>query len=176
MGVRSLRAMDRTIYDRHSVGMGKSDLMDRVANDLARGHTYPAIQRMHSLIAAHPTDLDLRRRLAAIYRAVGNAVEAGRWSYLDDNGEPDELAAFERTFPPHRRLEALRWPLDAKAPTDTSRERLAPLLAERSVRAPEPAGPRSVRDRLATVGAVAALMTLALLTIVGARTAMGWLF
>jgi hypothetical protein len=170
--------MDRVIYDRHSGGMGKSDLMDRVANDLARGHTYPAIQRMHSLIAAHPTDLDLRRRLAAIYRAVGNAVEAGRWSYLDDNAVPGELAAFERTFPSHRRLEALRWPLEAMAPTDTSRERLAPLLAERPapIRTLQAAGSREIRDRLLTVGAVAALMTLALLTIVGARTAMGWLF
>jgi hypothetical protein len=105
--------------------MGKSDLMDRVAADLARGHTHPAIQRLHSLIAAHPTDLDLRRRLAAVYRTIGNASEAGRWSYLDDNADPEEVSAFERSFPsPVHRRAALRWPLDALAPTEFAREQL----------------------------------------------------
>ncbi|MFD0595267.1 DUF6584 family protein [Catellatospora coxensis] len=119
--------------------MGKSDLMDRVTTDLSRGHTYPAIQRMHSLVAAHPTDLDLRRRLAAIYRATGNAVEAGRWSYLDDIAEPEELEAFEARYPAHRRLDALRWPTGAPAPTDISRVRLAPLLAAAaSAQSPKP--------------------------------------
>src|SRR5687768_262797 len=99
----------------HSGVMAKSDLMDRVTTDLSRGHTYPAIQRMHSLVAAHPTDLDLRRRLAVIYRATGNAVEAGRWSYLDETAEPGELAAFEAVFPPHRRLDAIRWPVGIPA-------------------------------------------------------------
>ena len=38
--------------------MAKSNLMDRVAHDLAKGHTHPAKQRLHSLIAAHPNDLE----------------------------------------------------------------------------------------------------------------------
>ncbi|WP_212828560.1 DUF6584 family protein [Catellatospora sp. TT07R-123] len=152
--------------------MGKSDLMDRVAEDLTRGHTYPAIQRMHSLVAAHPTDLDLRRRLAAIYRATGNAVEAGRWSYLDESADPAELAAFETRYPPHRRLDALRWPAGAQAPTDISRVRLAPLHAAAGAAAPAaPHGPR----RLTTAAAVAALVALALLAVVGAQTVLEWL-
>ncbi|MFC7244728.1 DUF6584 family protein [Catellatospora aurea] len=154
--------------------MGKSDLMDRVTTDLSRGHTYPAIQRMHSLVAAHPTDLDLRRRLAAIYRATGNAVEAGRWSYLDDIAEPEELEAFEARYPAHRRLDALRWPTGAPAPTDISRVRLAPLLAAASAQAPKPNPRRG--SRLQTAAAVAALVALSTLVVIGARTALDWIF
>ncbi|MEU8078183.1 DUF6584 family protein [Catellatospora citrea] len=155
--------------------MGKSDLMDRVTTDLSRGHTYPAIQRMHSLVAAHPTDLDLRRRLAAIYRATGNLVEAGRWSYLDDTAEAVELEAFETRYPAHRRLEALRWPTGAPAPTDISRVRLAPLLAAAaSARSPKPAARRG--SRLQTAAAVAALCALSTLVVIGARTALDWIF
>ncbi len=64
------------------MGMAKADVLDRVAADLARGYTAPAIQRLSSLVAAHPTDLDLRRQLAAVHRMVGNFIEAGRWRYL----------------------------------------------------------------------------------------------
>lgn len=167
--------MDPRPPDMHSGDMGKSDLMDRVTTDLSRGHTHPAIQRMHSLVAAHPTDLDLRRRLAAIYRATGNAVEAGRWSYLDDNAAADELAAFELRFPPHRRLDALRWPVGAPAPTDVSRERLAPLLAV----ATTPTAPAAVSrkgSRLQTAAAVGTLGVLSGLAIIGGRTVAEWIF
>ncbi|WP_155388671.1 DUF6584 family protein [Catellatospora paridis] len=155
--------------------MGKSDLMDRVTTDLSRGHTYPAIQRMHSLVAAHPTDLDLRRRLAAIYRATGNVVEAGRWSYLDEAAEPAELEAFEGRYPTHRRLDALRWPIGAPAPTDLSRVRLAPLLAA-AASAPSSKPNTHRGSRLWTAAAVAALVALSALVVVGARTALDWIF
>ncbi|MBX6357656.1 MAG: hypothetical protein IRZ05_17610 [Micromonosporaceae bacterium] len=91
--------------------MPKPDVLERVAADLALGHTQPAIQRLSSLVAAHPTDLDLRRRLARLYRMVGNRIEAGRWNYLTPGADTGELAAFERAFPsPSRRLAELRWP------------------------------------------------------------------
>jgi hypothetical protein len=91
--------------------MPKPDVLDRVSADLAQGHTQPAIQRLSSLVAAHPTDLDLRRRLAGLHRMVGNRIEAGRWDYLTPGADGDEVAAFERAFPwPSRRLAALRWP------------------------------------------------------------------
>lgn len=108
--------------------MAKSNLMDRVANDLAKGHTHPAKQRLHSLIQAHPTDLDLRRQLADIYRRIGNLAEAGRWSYLDENADLIEILAFERAYPSAAgRRAALRWPSDALAPTEFVRSRLAEL-------------------------------------------------
>ncbi len=97
--------------------MSKPGVLDRVAADLARGRVQPAIQRLSSLAAAHPTDLDLRRRLAGLHRMVGNRVEAGRWDYLTPGAATTgaattaEVAAFERAFPsPTRRLSALRWP------------------------------------------------------------------
>lgn len=91
--------------------MGKADVLERVAVDLSRGHTAPAIQRLSSLIHLDPTDLDLRRRLADVHRMVGNWVEAGRWSYLFVDADPLETSAFERAYPsPLRRLHALRWP------------------------------------------------------------------
>lgn len=114
----------------HSGSMAKSNLMDRVANDLAKGHTHPAKQRLHSLIGAHPNDLDLRRQLAEIYRQTGDLVEAGRWSYLDEGADPLEILAFERAYPsPSGRRAALRWPTEALAPTDWVRRRLADLPA-----------------------------------------------
>jgi hypothetical protein len=109
--------------------MAKADVLDRVAADLSRGHTQPAIQRLGSLVAAHPTDLDLRRRLAAVHRMVGNHVEAGRWSYLNADADPGEILAFERAYPsPAARLRELRWPAqEGHAATEFARHRLATL-------------------------------------------------
>jgi hypothetical protein len=116
--------------------LAKSNLIDRVASDLAKGHTHPAKQRLHSLIAAHPTDLDLRRQLADVYRQTGDLVEAGRWSYLDEAADPFELLAFERAYPsPASRRKALRWPSDALPPTDYVRRKLAEMPPRPSARA-----------------------------------------
>jgi hypothetical protein len=91
--------------------MSKPDVLDRVSADLALGHTQLAIQRLSSLVARHPTDLDLRRQLARLHRMVGNRIEAGRWDYLTPGADAAEVTAFERAFPsPSRRLAALRWP------------------------------------------------------------------
>jgi hypothetical protein len=111
--------------------MAKADVLDRVAADLSRGHTQPAIQRLGSLVAAHPTDLDLRRRLAAVHRLVGNEVEAGRWSYLNADADPAEILAFERAYPSTvARLRELCWPAqEAHAATDFARDRIAALTA-----------------------------------------------
>jgi hypothetical protein len=109
--------------------MAKADVLDAVSSDLASGRTQPAIQRLGSLVATHPTDLDLRRRLASVHRLVGNPVEAGRWDYLRADADPDEVRAFERAFPsPAARLRKLRWPArDAHAATEFARHRLAEL-------------------------------------------------
>lgn len=119
------------------MSMAKADVLDRVAADLSLGHTAPAIQRLSSLVAAHPTDLDLRQRLAAVHRQVGNLVEAGRWGYLSPAAEPRETAAFERAYPvPAGRLRALRWPEQGYAATEFARTRLTGLAADRSTPAP----------------------------------------
>jgi hypothetical protein len=121
--------------------MAKPDVLDRVAADLAHGRTQPAIQRLSSLVAVHPTDLELRRRLAALHRMVGNRIEAGRWDYLTPGANRTETAAFERAFPSAGpRLAALRWPqravanwgtrgsVGAAAATEYARSRLDALI------------------------------------------------
>lgn len=123
--------------------MGKTYVLDRVAADLARGSTHPAIQRLSSLVAAYPTDLDLRRRLAAVHRRVGNRIQAGRWDYLTIGADSEDTLAFERAFPSARaRLREVRWPHRAsQAATAYARTRLEKLVeaaeAERSTRVPK---------------------------------------
>jgi hypothetical protein len=111
--------------------MAKTFVLDRVAADLARGYTHPAIQRLSSLVAAYPTDLDLRRRLAALHRKVGNRVQAGRWDYLTVGANADDTSAFERAFPSAvARLREVRWPHRAgMAATGYARSRLDKLVA-----------------------------------------------
>ena len=142
----------------------KPDVLDRVAVDLAQGRTDPAIRRLSSLVAAHPTDLDLRLRLAAAHRLDGNAIEAGRWSYLSAGADATETHAFERAYPRRaERLRRLRWPdRDAHPATEFARRRLADLTV-----------PARRRGR----PIVAALCGLALvaLAILGAVTVAQWI-
>lgn len=116
--------------------MGKSDVLVRVKNDLALGHTHTAIQRLRTLIAVDPDDLELHRLLAEVYRQTGNLVEAGRWAFLTDTARPEELAAFERANPdPWLRLRLIRWSGDpATLPNAAAWSRLWALrqAAERS--------------------------------------------
>lgn len=111
--------------------MAKTLVLDRVASDLARGLTHPAIQRLSSLVASHPHDLDLRRRLAAVHRRVGNQIQAGRWDYLTIGADSNDTTAFERAFPSAlARLREVRWPHRAnQAATAYARTRLAKLVA-----------------------------------------------
>lgn len=111
--------------------MGKTYVLDRVAADLARGSTHPAIQRLSSLVAAYPNDLDLRRRLAAVHRRVGNRIQAGRWDYLTIGADSRDTHAFERAFPSAAvRLRQVRWPYRAsEAATAYARRRLTKLIA-----------------------------------------------
>jgi hypothetical protein len=83
--------------------MAKRDVLAKVDADLDRGHTYLAAQRLNSLIAADPFDLDLRARLAAVHRSTGNVAEAGRWGYLTEDVTPAELTAFAKAYRDQRR-------------------------------------------------------------------------
>lgn len=106
-------------------------MLARVKQDLALGHTYTATQRLRTLLAIEPEDLELRRMLASVYRQTGNLVEAGRWAFLTDDVSPEELLAFERANPdPWLRLRLLRWEADESAlPDPGARERLRTLTA-----------------------------------------------
>jgi hypothetical protein len=131
--------------------MAKTYVLDRVAADLARGFTHPAIQRLSSLVAAYPNDLDLRRRLAAVHRRVGNRIQAGRWDYLTIGADTHDTHAFERAFPSAAtRLREVKWPHRAgAAATAYARNRLAKLVAaaeaERPAAVPTDAAPAANR-------------------------------
>jgi uncharacterized protein DUF6584 len=137
------------------MAMAKTYVLDRVAADLARGSTHPAIQRLSSLVAAYPNDLDLRRRLAAVHRRVGNQIQAGRWDYLTIGADRRDTGAFERAFPSAvARLREVRWPHRAgQAATAYARQRLAKLMAAAAAEQPSrrPAGPDKVSVRAAAV-------------------------
>lgn len=136
--------------------MAKTYVLDRVAADLARGFTHPAIQRLSSLVAAYPNDLDLRRRLAAVHRRVGNRIQAGRWDYLTVGADSGDTAAFERAFPSAvARLRAVRWPHRAgQAATSYARTRLAKLIAAAEAERPtaEAERPTTEAERTAAKG------------------------
>lgn len=107
-------------------------MLARVKDDLTLGHTYRATQRLRTLLAVDPSDLEVRRLLAAVYRQTGNLVEAGRWAFLTEEARPEELAAFIRANPsPWLRLRLLVWNDNPAAlPAQAARERLLALVEE----------------------------------------------
>ncbi|MFJ7072169.1 DUF6584 family protein [Streptomyces sp. NPDC098781] len=86
------------------------ETLARVDADLAAGRVPIARQRLRGLVSSFPYDLTLRRRLAEVYRLYGDAAEAGRWMYLEEDRDADEAAAFEARYgSPARRMRALAW-------------------------------------------------------------------
>ncbi|MFD9643289.1 DUF6584 family protein [Streptomyces sp. NPDC059082] len=90
--------------------MSQQNTLSRVDADLAAGRVPLARQRLRGLVSSFPHDLTLRRRLAGVYRLYGDAAEAGRWMYLEEDRCPEETAAFEERYgSPARRMRALAW-------------------------------------------------------------------
>ncbi|MFE0471406.1 DUF6584 family protein [Streptomyces sp. NPDC058947] len=90
--------------------MPMTETLARVDADLAAGRIPVARQRLRGLVSSFPQDLALRRRLAGVYRLYGDAAEAGRWMYLEEDRDTDETAAFEARYAaPGWRMKALAW-------------------------------------------------------------------
>lgn len=112
--------------------------LHKAAEELRRGdlaNVLRARQRLAGLVGTYPHRLDLRSRLAEVYRVLGDLPQAGRWDYLADSPDPVEIAAFERAYrTPTTRLEAMGWSgrLD-DAPTDAARAKLTELHREARV-------------------------------------------
>jgi hypothetical protein len=166
--------------------MAKEQVLAKVAADLRRGHVHPAMQRLASLTAAYPDDLALRAQRAALYRQVGNLVEAGRWGFLTEDVTVPEIGAFEKAHPgAWRRLLVLKVNAD---PTD----RLGPVAGARFARLVEQAGqegpapvtwtevgprpqfPGSWRDDLPCLLAAVIGLTVIALAILGLVTLIRW--
>ncbi|WP_367136121.1 DUF6584 family protein [Saccharothrix sp. HUAS TT1] len=106
--------------------------LQRAAEEVARGDLASVLrarQRLVGLVSSYPDRLDLRDRLASVYRLLGDAAQAGRWSYLAEVRDEAEVAAFERAYrTPLARLEAMNWVGgEAGAVTETARRRLVAL-------------------------------------------------
>ncbi|MFF0429004.1 DUF6584 family protein [Streptomyces sp. NPDC004520] len=114
--------------------MPPSLTLARVDADLAAGRVPMARQRLRGLVSSFPYDLTLRRRLAEVYRLYGDAAEAGRWMYLEEDRDPDETAAFEERYGSSaRRMKALAWRgPEALAATACAEERLVTLRTARA--------------------------------------------
>lgn len=161
--------------------MPKPDVLARVKNDLDLGNTRTAIQRLRTLVAVDPNDLEVHRRLAEVYRQAGNTVEAGRWSFLTEDVRPEELAAFEYAHPdPWLRLRLIQWSGDPiLLPGDGARARLSALKEEAEQSGPPERWERIERaagQRATTVPCLFVAVTLAilcLLTVAGLFWALG---
>lgn len=104
----------------------------KAADEVRRGDLASVLrarQRLVGLVTTYPDRLDLRDRLAEVYRLLGDAAQAGRWSYLSEVRDEVEVAAFERAYrTPLARLTALHWASgEADAATRTARDRLLDL-------------------------------------------------
>lgn len=156
--------------------MAKLDVFARVNADLEHGRTHIAIQRLRTLIAIDPDNLEVRETLASVYRLTGNLAEAGRWSFLADEVIPEEMAAFERANPtPWLRLRMLRYTGDPRALSEPARDRLL-RLAELAKRTGPPAiwtGPSAAEFEPRRGVTIPCLFVLAALTVFVALAAIG---
>ena len=160
----------------------------RVEEDLSRGDVSMARTRLLSLLQSKPYQLDARARLAEIYRLDGNLVEAGRWSYLSEQRDPAEVAAFERACgrDPVRIMRALRWRgYEDAATTEVAREGLIDVRARAEAKAGKELDwssrgrgtePPWWKEGAPVIGCFVVGLLLLALTVIGAATVVGWIF
>ncbi|SCD83364.1 hypothetical protein GA0115239_109418 [Streptomyces sp. BpilaLS-43] len=128
------------------------ETLARVDADLAAGRIPVARQRLRGLVSSFPHDLALRR-LAEVYRLYGDAAETGRWMYLEEDRNADEIAAFEARYgSPGWRMKALAWQgPEAEAATSFAEGQLVAVRAACAEELGHPVdwdAPASYRDDL----------------------------
>lgn len=165
--------------------MSIETVLARVDEDLAAGHLPLARQRLKSLVGSFPQRLDLRERLAELYRRDGDLAQAGRWSYLADSRERAEIAAFEKAHgeSPIQMMKALGWRgAEDEASSEVAHDRLrglrsraeaefgVPLDWELARHTAQP--PPTVIDRIKEGGCLIAVLLLVLLILIGLGNAL----
>jgi hypothetical protein len=112
------------------------DVIAEVEDDLAHGDHASARRRLREALVTRPHRLDLRRRLAEVYRMLGDLPQAGRWGFLEEDAPDDEIQAFRTACgdDASHMLEALAWGEDDEGEeedeaqvTATAWERIAEL-------------------------------------------------
>jgi len=121
---------------RADVTLVVEDVLAEVEDDLAHNDHASARRRLREALVVRPHRLDLRLRLAAVYRTIGDLPQAGRWGFFDERTPDEEVQAF-RTACGHdasMMLEALAWGEDDEGEEDddaqvtaTAWERIAEL-------------------------------------------------
>jgi hypothetical protein len=155
--------------------VAKHDVLARVKVDLTLGRTHLARQRLRTLLAIDPDDLEVRELLAGVYRQTGNLVEAGRWAYLSPQLRAEELTAFERAHPsPWLRLRLLRFTGDLADLPPAARHRLRALRAEAERVGPPPVWQRPPAEAPQRRGtAFPCLFVAVTMAVLGALVAIG---
>jgi hypothetical protein len=112
------------------------DTLTEVEDDLAHGDHATARRRLRDALVTRPHRLDLRLRLASVYRDLGDLPQAGRWGFLSEDAPLDEIQAFRTACGDDAALmlEALAWGEDDEGDeeddaqiTATAWERIATL-------------------------------------------------
>jgi hypothetical protein len=157
--------------------------LHRAAEELTRGDLASVLrarQRLAGLVGTYPWRLDLRDKLAAVYRVLGNSVQAGRWSYLSEVRDDAELAAFEHAYKTAvARLTALNWVGGEDATdTETARTRLLELhlAAKEEIQEQLAAAPKPRRSSVSAALIGIGLLLLAVLVVTGAITLVSFLY
>jgi hypothetical protein len=137
------------------------DVLAEVEDDLAHGDHASARRRLREALVHRPHRLDLRQRMAEVYRTLGDLPQAGRWGFLADDAPQEEVQAFRTACgdDPAMMLEALAWGEDEEGEeedeeqvTATAWERIAELRhAASETRRSQGHGHRAGADRPAPV-------------------------
>ena len=139
-----------------------------------------ARQRLVGLVGGYPDRMEPRERLAEVCRLLGDAAQAGRWSYLSEVRDEAEVAAFERAYrTPLARLRAMNWISgEAGAPTEVARERLVALqeAANEQLRAELSVADDRDSSWHANVFVLVGLVVVLLCFVVGAVTLVIWTY
>jgi hypothetical protein len=132
------------------------------------------------LVGTYPSRLDLRDKLAAVYRVLGDTVQAGRWSYLSEVRDEAEVAAFEHAYKTAvARLTALNWVGgEAAADTETARTRLMALhlAAKEEIQEQLAVAPTPRRSSVSAALIGLGLILLAVLVAMGAITLVSFVY
>jgi len=173
-----------------------ADTLDRAAADAERGDLGKARDRLQGLLAAYPSELEIRRRLGELYWRLQYPERAGQYWYLVESESPDMDAA-KRAFEarhgadPWLMLDAIGFHggLDSIEGTyaevtirdlakraGVTQARLEAALRKRGPGDSEPPDLVPWWVRLIPAGLVGALILILLFALVGAVTAIGWLW
>lgn len=165
--------------------MARNETIERARKDAEAGHWGRARDRLHGLLQLQPGDLEIRRELATIYRALHHPVMAGRYWYFETErtAEMDAaVAAFERACGNNagQILRMLKIQRAEQLPAGPAREKFTELTGRATVRRtrerPEPSRWADAWATAAGYGCMALFALGMVLAMIGLLTVLRSLF